>query len=59
MYGFAAMTKRKETNRILKAVHAKARDLYKAGFIDNRKMSVYDSHCLGPEAGRIGLRFDS
>lgn len=59
MHGFAATTKRKETSRILKAVHATARDLYKTGFIDQRRMCEYNSLCLGPDAGRIGLRFDS
>ena len=36
------------TGRILDAVHATARDLHGAGFIDMRRMREYDALCLAP-----------
>ncbi|MGH8676245.1 MAG: helix-turn-helix domain-containing protein [Burkholderiales bacterium] len=40
--------KRKPTSRILQAVHEGARGLYKAGFIDKRRMREFDALCLEP-----------
>lgn len=39
---------KKETSRILEAVHETARDLHAAGVISNRRMKEYDSLCLVP-----------
>ena len=36
------------TNRILQAVHETARDLYSAGFIDKRRMRMYDALAWHP-----------
>jgi putative transcriptional regulator len=41
-------TKRKETSRILDAVHETARDLHVAGFVSKRRMKEYDALCLVP-----------
>jgi putative transcriptional regulator len=38
----------KAKSRILEAVHEGARDLYRLGFIDKRKMRQYDALCLEP-----------
>jgi putative transcriptional regulator len=40
--------KRRPKSRILGAVHATARDLRSAGFIDKRRMREYDALCLAP-----------
>ena len=40
--------KLKVTGRVLNAVHATARDLHSAGFIDKRRMRQYDALCLAP-----------
>ena len=37
---------KKETSRILEAVHETARDLHAAGVISKRRMKEYDSLCL-------------
>jgi len=39
---------KKETSRILDAVHETARDLHIAGVISKRRMKDYDSLCLVP-----------
>ena len=39
---------KKETSRILGAVHETARDLHAAGVISKRRMKEYDSLCLAP-----------
>lgn len=41
-------TKTKAKSRILEAVHETAVDLYRLGFIDQRKMRKYDALCLDP-----------
>ncbi|HYU32416.1 MAG TPA: DNA-binding transcriptional regulator [Thermoanaerobaculia bacterium] len=41
-------TKRKDTSRILDAVHETARDLHSAGFISKRRMKEYGALCLDP-----------
>ncbi|PZQ14846.1 MAG: transcriptional regulator [Rhodanobacter denitrificans] len=41
-------TKNKAKSRILDAVHETAGDLYRLGFIDQRKMRKYDLLCLEP-----------
>ncbi|WP_217126543.1 helix-turn-helix domain-containing protein [Hydrogenophilus thiooxidans] len=41
-------TKTKAKSRILEAVHETATDLYRLGFIDQRKMRQYDALCLEP-----------
>lgn len=38
----------KNKSRILEAVHETAGDLHRAGFIDKRKMRMYDALCLEP-----------
>lgn len=40
--------KTRPKSRILGAVHATARDLRSAGFIDKRRMREYDALCLAP-----------
>jgi putative transcriptional regulator len=40
--------KTRPKSRILAAVHATARDLRSAGFIDKRRMREYDALCLAP-----------
>jgi putative transcriptional regulator len=40
--------KRSANGRILQAAHETARDLYKAGFIDKRRMQELDALCLPP-----------
>ena len=42
------MAKRKAKSRMSEAVHEGARDLYKAGFIDKRRMLEFDALCLEP-----------
>jgi len=42
------MANAKTTGRILDAVHATARDLHAAGFIDMRRMREYDALCFAP-----------
>lgn len=42
------MTMKRKKSRILDIVHESARDLYKIGFIDKRKMEKYDLLCLKP-----------
>ena len=39
-------TKVKDGSRVFEAVHETALDLYKAGFIDKRRMRHYDALCL-------------
>lgn len=41
-------TKSKAKSRVLDAVHETASDLYRLGFIDQRKMRKYDLLCLEP-----------
>jgi putative transcriptional regulator len=41
-------TKAKASKRILDAVHASARDLEKAGFINKRRMREYEALCMEP-----------
>ena len=42
------MASPKKSSRILGAIHAAARDLHDAGFIDMRRMREYDALCLAP-----------
>jgi putative transcriptional regulator len=39
---------KKETSRILDAVHETARDLQAGGLVSKRRMNEYDSLCLVP-----------
>jgi|SRR5665213_1944376 len=41
-------TKARPKSRILEAVHDTAKGLHKAGFIDLRRMRLYDALCLPP-----------
>ena len=43
-------------SRILGAVHATARDLRSAGFIDKRRMREYDALCLAPVPAYSGKK---
>jgi putative transcriptional regulator len=40
--------KPKYTSRLFESVHESALDLYAAGFIDKRRMRLYDALCLPP-----------
>ncbi|MBF0135878.1 MAG: helix-turn-helix domain-containing protein [Magnetococcus sp. DMHC-1] len=42
------MDSAKDAGGILGSIHEAARDLYDAGFIDNRRMAEYDALCLQP-----------
>ena len=42
------MKSAKPKSRILEAVHEGARDLFKVGLIDKRRMAEYDALCLKP-----------
>ncbi len=48
--------KRRAKTRILETVHETARDLHAAGFIDKRKMRLYDALCLAPVPGYSSRR---
>jgi putative transcriptional regulator len=42
-------TKPKAKSRIFEAIHSTMSDFHRLGFIDKRKMRLYDMHCLEPQ----------
>lgn len=45
---FAVTTHTKAKSRVFAAVHGTAGDLHRLGFIDQRKMELFDVLCLAP-----------